>query len=71
MPHLLKIWRTEVVDLTSGLPGEILSACEEGILVACGEQALRLLVVQREGGRRLKAGEFLAGHRLEPGQRLT
>ena len=70
-PHLLKIWRTEVVDLTSGLPGEILSACEEGILVACGEQALRLLVVQREGGRRLKAGEFLAGHRLEPGQRLT
>src|SRR5439155_11446536 len=47
-PQLLKIWQTEVVERSSGMPGEILAASKEGIVVACAEQALRLLVVQRE-----------------------
>jgi methionyl-tRNA formyltransferase len=40
------------------------------VVVACGQGALRLLVLQREGGRRLDAQAFLAGHPLRPGQRL-
>ncbi len=68
-PHLLKVWQAEVVDV-SGPPAEVLQADKAGILVGCGRQALRLLVVQREGGRRLSAQQFLAGHPFTPGQRL-
>jgi methionyl-tRNA formyltransferase len=69
-PHLLKIWRAEVVQ-RSGQPGEILQADKHGVVVACGQEALRILVLQREGARRLDAQAFLAGHPLQPGQRLN
>lgn len=68
-PHLLKIWQAEPAQ-SAGLPGEVLQANKTGILVGCGRDALRILVLQREGGRRLTAQEFLAGHPLLPGQRL-
>jgi methionyl-tRNA formyltransferase len=68
-PHLLKIWRAEPAE-SAGSPGEVLQADKTGILVGCGRDALRILVLQREGGRRLTAQEFLAGHPLLPGQRL-
>lgn len=68
-PHMLKIWRAEEAE-SSGLPGEILRADKEGILVGCGQHALRILNLQREGGRRLHAREFLAGHPLTPGAHL-
>jgi methionyl-tRNA formyltransferase len=68
-PHLLKIWQAEVVE-RSGQPGEVLQADKAGIVVACGREALRILILQREGGRRLKAHEFLVGHPLRPGQHL-
>ena len=69
-PMLLKIWRAEVIS-GSGTPGEILDTSKTGIIVACGSDALRILVVQSEGGRRLQAHEFLAGHQLRPGQRFA
>lgn len=47
-------------------PGRVLSADKSGILVACHEGALRLLEVQQEGGRRMAAAEFIAGHPLPP-----
>jgi methionyl-tRNA formyltransferase len=68
-PHLLKIWQAEVVD-HKGPPGEVLQADKAGIVVGCGREALRILILQREGGRCLQAHEFLAGHSLHPGQRL-
>jgi len=68
-PHLLKIWQAEVVD-RSGRPGELLQTDKTGIVVGCGCEALRILILQREGGRRLQAHEFLAGHPLHPGQKL-
>ena len=70
-PQLLKIWQAEVASGNSGLPGDVLEAGKNGIVVACGQQSLRILVLQREGGRRLNAPEFLAGHSLRPGQRLN
>lgn len=69
-PHLLKIWAAEVAS-QNGTPGEILQADNSGILVACGQDALRILHLQREGGRRIAARDFLAGHPLTPGSRLT
>jgi methionyl-tRNA formyltransferase len=68
-PFLLKIWEAEPAA-GAGLPGEILTADKHGIVVACGEGALRIFVLQREGGRRLGAVDFLAGCPLTPGQRL-
>lgn len=68
-PHLLKIWQAEAIE-RSGSAGEILQADKTGIVVGCGCEALRILTLQREGGRRLSAQEFLAGHPLMPGQKL-
>jgi methionyl-tRNA formyltransferase len=68
-PHLLKIWQAEVAE-RSGPAGEVLQADNAGIVVGCGRDALRILVLQLEGGRRLLAQEFLAGHLMKPGQRL-
>ncbi len=69
-PHLLKIWQAEVAD-RSGSPGEILQADKTGIVVGCGTQALRILSIQREGGRRLTAQQFLAGYPLQEGLKLA
>ena len=68
-PILLKIWKAEVIE-KSGPPGEILSADKTGIVVAGGRDALRILELQREGGRRMSAAEFLAGHPLKAGERF-
>lgn len=67
--HLLKIWQVEVVA-GAGVPGRILQIEKSGITVACGEKALRILSLQREGGKRLTAQQFLAGYPLQPGQQL-
>jgi len=70
-PMLVKIWRAEVDSAHSGSPGEILAADKQGVVVACGDQSLRVHELQREGGRRLAAQEFLSGHPLQPGQRFV
>ena len=70
-PQLLKISQAEIAERGSGNTGEILEASGNGIVVACGRQALRILVLQREGGKRLGARDFLAGHPLTPGKRLS
>ncbi len=68
-PQLLKIWQAEIV-LQAGNPGEILHADKTGVVVGCGQQALRILMLQCESGRKMSAQEFLAGHPLKPGRRL-
>lgn len=69
-PLLLKIWEAEPAE-QSGVAGEVLQADKAGILVGCGEGSLRILKLQREGGRRLNAQEFLAGHPLKPGEKFV
>ncbi len=69
-PQLLKIWKAEVVEASERRPGEILSADKTGIVVGCGQYALRILELQREGGRRLTAAEFLAGHPMKTGEKF-
>jgi len=66
---MLKVHRARVGE-RSGTPGEVLSATSEGLEVGCGEGSLVLLEVQPEGGRRMTAAQFLAGHRIEPGTML-
>jgi methionyl-tRNA formyltransferase len=69
-PLLLKIWQAEVVS-QNGAAGTVLGADKHGIVIGCGENALRVLSLQREGGRRMTAPEFLAGHPLKPGMNLA
>ena len=63
----LKIWQAEVAASTAGSPGEVVATGREGITVACGNGTLLLKIVQKPGGKRMKAGEFLAGYPLQPG----
>jgi methionyl-tRNA formyltransferase len=66
---LLKMWEAFVVD-KGGPAGQILSADDEGVVVGCGDEALRLTELQLEGGRRLRTWQFLAGHSLKIGESL-
>ncbi|MBI4662592.1 MAG: methionyl-tRNA formyltransferase [Verrucomicrobia bacterium] len=68
--RLLKIWQAEVVVESGGAPGTVRRADRAGLIVACGEHALRIFSLQLEGGRRLTAQEFLSGHSLAPGEQF-
>jgi methionyl-tRNA formyltransferase len=70
----LKVWSAEPVEAANEAaraePGTIVHVSPEGVVVACGEGALRLTQLQKPGGKRLPVREFLAGAALTPGQRL-
>lgn len=66
--NVLKIWQTKPVVDQSGNPGEIIAIRHEGIVVACGRQAIILETLQKPGGKKLGAAEFLAGYSLQPGE---
>jgi methionyl-tRNA formyltransferase len=65
----IKVWRATC--LTGGTrgapPGVVVSADQDGIVVACGEDALRLTELQKAGSRRLPVAQFLSGAPLRPG----
>ena len=63
----IKCWRGTVVD-GAGVPGEIIAVDDAGITVACGECALRLTELQRAGGKRMLAAQFLQGKPLQAGR---
>ncbi len=65
----LKIWRAGTIA-AEGAPGTILAADRDGIVVACGSGALKVQELQRAGGKRLAAAQFLAGFHLAAGERL-
>ncbi|HXG49723.1 MAG TPA: methionyl-tRNA formyltransferase [Methylomirabilota bacterium] len=67
----LKIWKAEVVSDISAQPGLVVRANAHEVVVACGKDALRLLELQREGGRRLAIKPFLAGTAIRPGDRFV
>lgn len=54
----------------AGECGEILRADADGILVLCGEGAVRVTEVQFDGKRRMPVGEYLKGNHIETGEIL-
>ncbi|MDR3391426.1 MAG: methionyl-tRNA formyltransferase [Sulfuriferula sp.] len=62
----VKIWRAQV-QAGAGRPGTVLVADNDGIVVACGRDALRITELQMAGGKRQPAGQWLAGHPLSAG----
>ena len=59
----VKLWRARVVEGDGdGVPGQSLPTDAGRLVVACGQGALELLVLQRAGGRRMDVRDFLLGH---------
>ncbi len=71
--ELVKVWGAQVLpESPAGAePGTILAAGGQGVDVACGAGALRLTHLQRAGGKRLPAADFLRGFPLAAGHRFA
>ena len=63
----LKVLRTTRAE-GAGQPGEVLDG---DLAIACGNGAVRLVDVQRAGGKPMTAQDFLRGVRLAKGDRLS
>jgi methionyl-tRNA formyltransferase len=66
---LLKIWSAQVAT-GSGVPGEVLRADADQLVVASGSGALALREIQPAGSKRMSAAAFLAGRPLSSGVRF-
>ena len=68
-----KVFKTVVSEEhTDAAPGTVLAAGKEGLVVACGEgTVLRLEEIQPDGGKRMKAADYLRGHPIEVGTVLS
>ncbi len=70
---LVKIWRATPDSAgpeERDTPGTILSATRDGIRVQCGEGVLTIHELQKAGGKRLSAHQYLQGSALRPGERF-
>ncbi len=68
----LILHRASMADAAArGEPGTILFAEHDRLIVATGNGALQITQLQTEGKRLMTAREFLAGHAIAPGDRLT
>lgn len=65
----IKVWAAEIAveSIAGSAPGSILAVDRSGIVVACGDGALRLTELQKAGGKRLPAAQFLAGMQVAAG----
>jgi methionyl-tRNA formyltransferase len=70
----VKLWHADALAQTTSAaasaPATIIAADGDGIVVACGADVLRIVELQRAGGRRLTAAAFLAGFPIAPGERF-
>jgi len=67
----IRLWQANHINKQhSATPGEIIDIDESGIIVACGENALQLSVLQKDGGKPLPHKHFLNGHSISLGDVL-
>ena len=63
----LRVHSARALPLEHGLqPGSVLLASKSGLDIACGRGALRLLRVQRDGGRPVEIGDYLNARSQRP-----
>ena len=59
-----KVYSTAIVS-GSGAPGSVLGLTKTGLVMACGEGAVEIRILQAEGGKRMAAPDYFRGHPLE------
>ena len=58
-----KVHETRIVSGT-GAPGTVLGLTKTGLVIACGEGAVEVRVLQAQGGKRMNAPDYFRGHPL-------
>ena len=68
----VKLWQARALPAAAPQqpPGTVISAAADGITVACGSGAVCVSELQRAGGKRLNAAQFLQGQLLQVGERF-
>lgn len=67
----VKLWRAVVQDSAgAAAPGTIVHVSSSAFHVACGQGILSVTELQRAGGKRLSAAEFLRGYTLQVGEQF-
>jgi methionyl-tRNA formyltransferase len=65
----VKLWRARALPGPAASPGQVLTAdAESGVVIGCGEGRLRVTELQKPGGKRLPAAEFLKGFPMTGGR---
>lgn len=68
---MLKIWRAEVICENTDLPsGTVARVEKDSFSIQTGDGLLRLLEIQLEGKKRMSAGDFLRGMKIQNGETL-
>lgn len=62
----VKVFATEIGEATEAEAGKIIAANKKGITFSCGDGlSLRITELQPEGGKRMAASAYLAGHPIK------
>jgi methionyl-tRNA formyltransferase len=65
------IWKAVAVQESTAEPrGALLAVTKQSLKVATGNGVLELLEIQTANSKRMSVGQFLAGHRISPGEKL-
>ena len=61
--EIIKIWKAEKTEGQGKAPGDILAAdAKTGLVIQAGQDALRVIELQAQGGKRMNAKDYLRGH---------
>ena len=66
----VKILRASTAAGKAATPGTVIAVEKEAIIVACGNGALALKVLQKPGGKALPAAQFVQGFPIRAGDRF-
>ncbi|MFZ4761407.1 MAG: methionyl-tRNA formyltransferase [Alphaproteobacteria bacterium] len=68
--EIIKVWQASVTAITPAQPAGLVLNTDDGLLVACGQHALRITALQRPGRSIMQAADFLRGFPIEIGSML-
>ena len=66
----IKLWRAQLATPIGDAPGMARQSPAGQLVIACGRGALSILELQRAGGKRMAAAQFLAGFPLTASARF-
>ena len=68
----VKVWQAVETENPGMTPGKIIAAdAKNGLIIAAGENAVRILELQAPGGKRMNAKDYLRGHPVSWTECLT